>query len=200
MPPAVVSVRGRPSLDSGERYDDLFRAHRPTVLRLCRLLLADPVEAEDAAQDVFLQLARQLASGDRPSAWRAWLIRVATNACQRRRRSWWRRWRASAEDPEEVLVASIDDTPEALAIGRERRRMVAGALAHLPPRQQGVFVLRLVEGWSTKEVAAMLGVSTGTVKLHLFRANRAFRKALSDAFPTPRRGARRRRVNRSSRA
>lgn len=175
-----VPVRSRASAPREESYDVLFTAHRPTVLRLCRLMLADPIEAEDVAQEVFLQLAREFDGGDRPIAWRAWLVRVATNACQRRRRSRWQRWRAASDELEEAVVASADETPEALVLGRELRAHVAAAFTHLPPRQQGVFVLRQIEGWSTKEVAAMLGVSTGTVKLHLFRANRAFRKVLSE--------------------
>jgi DNA-directed RNA polymerase specialized sigma24 family protein len=47
---AEAQVRSRASASRDDHYDGLFRAHRPTVLRLCRLLLADPSEVEDVAR------------------------------------------------------------------------------------------------------------------------------------------------------
>ena len=76
-------------------YENLYRAHFPRVVRLCGLLLADPHEAEDVAQEVFVKLLQAAKTETRPIAWESWLTRVTVNACRDRRRSgWWKWWRA----------------------------------------------------------------------------------------------------------
>jgi len=176
-------------------YEDLYRAHYPRVLRLCRQLLQDTCEAEDVAQEVFLKLFRAQQSPQQSMAWGAWLTRVAVNACHDRRRSgWWRWWRApqgrdrgsAISDkvlPEEALLARRDEQPLTLEeemLSREVRRQIWQAFEELPPRQQEVFVLRYQEGWTIAAVADALGVSSGSVKRHLFRAVRHLRLALGD--------------------
>jgi RNA polymerase sigma factor (sigma-70 family) len=82
------------------RYDELYRAHHARIVRLCRLLLKDAQEAEEAAQEVFLKLVQASKVQNPSSAWAAWLTRVAVNACRDRQRSWWRRW--LREDPRPI--------------------------------------------------------------------------------------------------
>jgi len=159
-------------------YEQLYHAHYSRLRRLCRLLLGDGHEAEDVTQEVFLQLLRRWQADDLPLASAAWLTSVAVNACRRRRRSrWWQWWHAANEAFVEGDVSS-DGTPEEDAVRRQQRSRIVNAFYRLSIRQQEVFLLRQVEGWSTQEVADMLGLATGSVKLHLFRANRAFQKAL----------------------
>ena len=150
-------------------YDDLHRAHRPRVSRLCRVLLADPDEAADTVQACEHVLHEHLAVETRPMDWGAWLTRVAVNACRDRRRSgWWRWWRERGTD--DATLPSALRTPEDEVIGRETQSRVWAAIAGLPQRQREVFALRQLEGHSTADVAAMLGISAGSVKRHLFRA------------------------------
>jgi len=63
-------------------------------------------------------------------------------------------------------------------VGLEERRRIWHVFRRLSPRQQEVFVLRQVEGWSTDEVADSLGLTSGSVKRHLFRAIHQLRAAL----------------------
>ena len=82
----------------GPSYDDLYRAHRTRVLRLCRLFLGDPDEAEDVGQEVFVKLFRASQRPHDPEmAWGPWLTRVTVHACRDRRRSRW--WRAGGPSP-----------------------------------------------------------------------------------------------------
>jgi len=112
-------------------YDDLHRAHRQRVTRLCRVLLADPDEAADTVQDVFTRLHEQLAIETRTMDWGAWLTRVAVNACRDRRRSgWWRWWRERGTD-DSALPGTLR-TPEDEIIGRETQGRVWAAVARLP--------------------------------------------------------------------
>ncbi len=111
--------------------------------------------------------------------WGAWLSRVAVNACLDRRRSgWWKLWRESSVELPEGLMSNAEPNPEASALSRERRDRIWRAFRRLAARQQEVFVLRHLEGWSTEAVAAALGLSPGSVKQHLFRAIRHLRAAL----------------------
>jgi RNA polymerase sigma-70 factor, ECF subfamily len=162
-------------------YEDLHRAHRERVMRLCRVLLVDPDEAADVVQDVFLKLHRARAVETRPMDWGAWLTRVAVNACRDRRRSgWWRRWRERGVALDELALPAMIRTPEDEVIGREEQRRVWERVRRLPARQREVLALRLVEGLATDETAAALGVSPGTVKRHLFRAVHSLRRALGE--------------------
>jgi RNA polymerase sigma-70 factor, ECF subfamily len=181
---AVLSVaHGVGVQSSGPSYDDLYRAHRARVVRLCRLLLGDPDEADDVGQEVFLKLhraAQQPREGE--MAWGPWLSRVAIHACRDRRRSrWWRRWWSVSATLDEDSVASSWRTPEGDVVSADQQRRIWRAFERLAPRQREVFVLRHVEGWSTQEVADALGVETGSVKRHLFRAVRRLRAALGDS-------------------
>ncbi len=160
-------------------YEELYKSHHPKVARLCRLLLSDPHEAEDVGQEVVLKMFHQYQTGDWPTAWGPWLTRVTINACRDRRRSgWWKHWRASKEEFQEADHASHARTPEEEALSQEGRVRIWRSFKKLSSRQQEVFVLRHVEGWSTEEVAETLGLTAGSVKSHLCRAVRHLRKAL----------------------
>jgi RNA polymerase sigma-70 factor, ECF subfamily len=160
-------------------YEELYSAHRPRVLRLCRLLLSDPDEAHDVSQEVLLKMLHQLSTSGDEVAWGPWLNRVTVNACRDRwRAAWWKRWRAEPHGFDEAAFTADVPTPEQEALGAERRREIWRAFRGLPARQREVFALRFLEGCSTEETAETLGVTGGSVKRHLFRAVQRMRGAL----------------------
>ena len=166
--------------DAQECHEKLYREQHARILRLCRLLLKNQQEAEEVVQEVFLKLMQARAAQQRDS-WDAWLTQVAVNACRDRQRSWWWRWRS--DTPMEVVhmqVPSQSVTPEEATVRNEQREMIWQFFRKLSTRQQEVFVLRYIAGWSDHQVAAILGVTPGSVKQHLFRAVRYLRKALGD--------------------
>jgi RNA polymerase sigma-70 factor (ECF subfamily) len=153
-------------------------AHYGRLRRLCRVLLAGAQEAEDVVQEVFLKAHEARGLGRPPLDWGAWLTRVAVNACHDRRRAGgWMRFRfwSTVED---TWPAAEALEPGDAALGAETRRRIWEAFRALPRRQQEVFALRHVEEQSTREVAAALGLTTGSVKRHLHRAIRQLRRAL----------------------
>jgi RNA polymerase sigma-70 factor (ECF subfamily) len=170
-----------PILEDRVRWEALYQAERPRVLRLCRLLLRDAAEAEEVAQEVFLRSFQAFAEG-RITAWGPWLTRVAVNACRDRRRSgWWRWWRgAGATTASDAGLPDLAASPERVALGAEARERIWRTFRELSPRQREVVVLRYVEEWSTEEVAEALNLTTGAVKRHLFRAVRRLRSALGE--------------------
>jgi RNA polymerase sigma-70 factor, ECF subfamily len=158
----------------------LYEAQGGRVLRLCRTLLADPDEAADARQEVFVRVERAC-RGAPPTDWTAWITRVTVNVCWDRRRSgWWRWWRRRGAELDGNLVAGPTPSPEQDVARHEQRARIWSALRRLPHRQREVFVLRHVEGLATHEVADLLGIAAGSVKRHLFRAVRALRLALEE--------------------
>ena len=168
------------------RYEELYRLHYLRVVRLCGLLLADPHEAEDVAQEVFVKLLQASKTETRVMAWEPWLTRVTVNACRDRRRSgWWRWWRAprhaiDADIPSILDHPSPGPTPEEEALNREVCGRIWQVFRELPARQQEVFALRYLEGWSTDAVAEALGLSVGSVKQHLFRAVHRLRAVMGE--------------------
>jgi RNA polymerase sigma-70 factor (ECF subfamily) len=159
----------------------LYQEYAGRVRRVCRLLLDDPQEAQDVAQEVFLKLLRAYPLAVAPVPWGPWLLRVAINACRDRRRAgWWRWWRSRHDSIDKIAVLDPAPTPERMALSAEARERLWQVFRQLPARQREVVTLRYVEGWSTEEVATALTVTTGSVKRHLFRAVRRLRAALGD--------------------
>jgi RNA polymerase sigma-70 factor (ECF subfamily) len=162
--------------------DLLVSAHYGRLRRLCRLLLGDLQEAEDVVQDVFLKAHEAARFGQPPVDWGAWLTRVAVNACHDRRRAGgWMRFRFRSTPVEDTALSAEMPGPGEAALGAETRRRIWEAFRRLPPRQREVFALRYVEERSTPEVAAALGLTTGSVKRHLYRAIRSLRRSLEAA-------------------
>ena len=166
--------------DEEADYEQLYYTHRARVLRLCHLLLGDADEALEVSQEVFLKLHTALASDGAPIKWGPWLRVVAVNACRDRRRSRWWRWGRTSETFDDEQFAGTTLTPEQSAINRETRQRIWQTFRTLSERQREVFALRHLEGWSTEEVADTLGMSTGSVKQHLFRAVQHMRSALGE--------------------
>ena len=160
--------------------DYLCEAHYPRVLQLCRFLLADPHEAAETAQEVFLNFLRAWPPQTEIRSWEAWFTRAAVNACRNRRRSWWWRWwRTEHVEFNEEAFPTPGPTPEEDAGNHEERERLWQALQALPRRQREVFTLHL-EGWSHRVIAEILDISVGSVKRHLFHAVRNLRTQVGE--------------------
>ena len=168
-------ARGRPDPGAAAaRLAELFDAHAATVLGICRSLLRDVDEAEDAAQQTFLSAYRGLLGGTNPRDSGAWIATIARNECRTRIRSRMREPLMLAEVPAEAAPV------EPIDVESLRR-----ALAQLPRQQRKAFLLREFSGLSYAELAAALGVSQPAVESLLFRARRQLRGALASALSLP---------------
>lgn len=158
---------------AGARTRLLFERHGRMVLGLCRVLLRDAVEAEDAAQQTFVAAHRALRSGTDVRDEAAWLAAIARNECRGRIVA--RMREPLALSYEELVEAAGTAEPEEPAVPNEDVRR---ALAELPERQRQAVVLRDVYGLRYREVGAALGVSRPAVESLLFRARRHLRVRL----------------------
>jgi RNA polymerase sigma-70 factor (ECF subfamily) len=168
---------------------ELVEAHQRMVYQLALHLLADPDEALDLSQEVFMRVFRTLARFRGESAIRTWIYRIAINQARNRQRWWRRRYRAQqisleehVRDHGELMTRDAMASPDRQLGQKELGRRLAAALGRLPFDQRSVIVLREIHGLSYAEIAFSLGVAVGTVKSRLARARDALRTALQDQW------------------
>ena len=165
--------------------DSLIRATYADVYALCRRLLGDPTDAADATQEVYVRVVRSVIGFRAESSFGTWLHRVTVNVCAtalRRRGDVRARGQVAGPTAFAVpggddLLVSTDDT-EGRVAELDQTRRVAAALVDLPADARAVVVLRDVQGLSTKETAAVLGISESAVKVRLHRAHARLRELM----------------------
>jgi RNA polymerase sigma factor (sigma-70 family) len=155
-------------------FEQLARRHGPMVLGVCRRVLGDAHDAEDALQATFLLLARKPASAARCRSAGGWLHTVAYRVSLRARRA----ARGTRElPPDESPAPALDPASE--AAWREVRRAIDEEVSRLPEKYRAPFVLYHLEGRSIAEVARELGCPVGTVESWLTRARARLRDGLA---------------------
>jgi RNA polymerase sigma-70 factor (ECF subfamily) len=165
-----------PRYEPGPTIEELFREHHARVQTICRSLLDDPADAEDATQQVFLAAFRALAGGTVPRRPEAWLAAIARNECRGRSRS------RPAVAPLGADVASPDGDPSALALQRTEVAAVWEAIAELPATQRQAILLREVRGLSYEELADDMQLTRPSIRSLLSRARQAIRARLGDGW------------------
>jgi RNA polymerase sigma-70 factor, ECF subfamily len=184
----------------------LFERHRRELQVQCYRMLGSFEDSEDLVQETFLRAWRGRAgfSAGGPSSFRAWLYRIATNACldvlRRRPRRILPPQVAAAGDPaadpsppadlpwlqpypDRLLEppSPAEDEPGAVVVARETIELAfIAAIQHLPPRQRAALILRDVLGWSAKDTAALLEASVVSVNSALQRARATLRDRLGE--------------------
>jgi RNA polymerase sigma-70 factor (ECF subfamily) len=156
-------------------FRQLYDMHIGMVYGLCLRLTGTVAMAEEAAQEVFIQVWRKIGSFRGESSFKTWLHRLASNCTisyLRRQLGWLQR--VTGSDDYEVLSESIEDTP---APDLEDLQKL---LARLPERARLVFVLHAIEGYRQEEIATLMGTSLGTVKAQFHRASHLLQDWLTD--------------------
>ena len=157
-----------------ESFEALFRAEYARVARIANRVLMDQHEAEDVAQEVFVDFHRLHSASAQYAP--AWLHRAAAHTALNRLRGSRRRQRREVAQAAEESDRILD--PQKLFEVSEDRRQVREALARLAPKPAAVLVLR-AGGLSYAEVAQALGVGIGQVGTLLRRAEAALRKEVT---------------------
>ena len=159
---------------SEEAFAELVQRHGPMVLGVCRRILGDAHEAEDAFQATFLVLARKAASVSRREKVASWLYGVAVRTAKEART------RAARRRAREERVSSpIHVEPPDDGFPDELRDILDEELARLPARHRGPVVLCELEGLPRPEAARRLGIPEGTLSSRLARAKARLRDRLA---------------------
>ncbi len=182
-----LGVSGLSEVDEPE-FTALAERHRRELHVHCYRMLGSFEDAEDTVQETFLRAWRRRETFEGRSTFRAWLYRIATNACldllaKRRPQAatggevlWLQPYPDQLLDE---LPAADADEPESVAFARETIELAyLVAVQHLAPRPRAVLILRDVLGWPAKDVAELLGDSVNSVNSALQRARAGMREHL----------------------
>ena len=165
-----------------EALEGLFAEWMPITLQRCRRLGGPRIDAEQAAQEIFLVVLRRVHTVRVREAFPPWLFEVTRRVLsQHRRRAWGRRW-----DP----GADVDHFPQGVSGERageraEITRKVWLILDGMPNPLREVLVLCDVEQWTDVEAARLMSVPVGTAKSRLRRARALFRTRAEAAGLSP---------------
>ena len=158
-------------------FRTLAARHLPAMLGLARRILGNAADAEDVAQEAMLRVWTHAPRWQPLALFRTWLTRVTVNLClDRKRRAPWVELEAAGE--------LADPAPGAgeRAERDEREKLVAAAIANLPPRQRAAIALTYGEGMSNAQVADILGASVSAVETLLVRGKQNLRRALDSVI------------------
>jgi len=177
-PPGDTEILGRLRSGDESAFDELVRLHQKDVYRLAYRLTGSPEEADDVAQETFLRAYRAVGDFRGDATLRTWLMKIATNLSlnlvQSARVA--RRDASPVEDVTPAVEHGGDDRIQEM----ERRRRLAPAIERLPPKQRATLALRVQQGLKFKEIARIMGCTTGTAKANFSHAVAALRLALKD--------------------
>ncbi|MBN2022165.1 MAG: sigma-70 family RNA polymerase sigma factor [Pirellulales bacterium] len=172
--------------------ESLVAKYQQRVFRLAMRIVGRRDDADEVVQQTFLSLVEHLRDFRGQSAFATWLLRIATNhglsVLRRRVTRPAVAWtdRTEGNDGKDVplsdLVARWRETPEQIAQHQELRQLLTETLDRLDLKYAMVFVLRDLEGLSTRETAEVLDIRPGTVKVRLLRARRLLRLRLAEQF------------------
>ncbi|HHX24290.1 MAG TPA: RNA polymerase sigma factor [Thermoanaerobacterales bacterium] len=139
-------------LRTNEELKQMYTRHVKTVYRVCFLYMKNKADSEDMVQNTFLRLMGDKTVFQSTEHEKAWLIRTAINLCKDYYRSWWSRTLGL----DKALEASVEQ-------GFEIDETLSKVLA-LPPKYKTALYLYYYEGYSTPEIAEMMGKPQSTVR------------------------------------
>ncbi len=173
-------------------FESLVARHQRQIYTLAVRIVGSRHDAEEVVQQTFLSVIEHLGEFREQAGFRTWLFRIATNhALALLRKRAVRRTVPFQEDPGDddfadvphpQFIARWSETPEQIASRRETRQIVDQALAEIDEKYRVVFVLRDIEGFSTKETAKLAGISESNAKVRLLRARLMLRERLTRRF------------------
>ncbi len=168
-------------------FNELVRAYEGRVLGLVMRMLGSRAEAEDLAQEVFVQVFKAIGTFRGDSKLSTWIYRIAINLCKNR--SKYLRVRHDGEQDELEAVAERVPLgqarganvaqvarPDEMMSGKQVERIVQRAILALEPSFRECLVLRDVEELSYEEIEQITGLATGTVKSRIHRARAMLRE------------------------
>ncbi len=152
-------------------FEALYKLHIDKVYGICLRMTGNVSEAEDCAQEAFIQAWNKLDRFRGDSAFSTWLHRIAVNSVLGRMRK--------SKREQDRIVAVTDNAPATFVHGETGAlKDISEAVDRLPQGARNVFVLHAIYGYSHDETGVMLGIAAGTSKAQLHRAKRLLAQQL----------------------
>jgi RNA polymerase sigma factor (sigma-70 family) len=166
-------------------FNQLVVLYQSMAYNVAYRVLSDPDAAADATQDAFFSAFKAMKKF-RGGSFKAWLLRIVTNACYDQLRVKKRRPTSSLDDlPVEAehshFLRDESEAPDELLERRELGHLLQHGISALPLEQRAVLVLSDVQGLSYQEVAEVMDLSLGTVKSRLSRGRARLRDFLLES-------------------
>ena len=171
------------AVQRGDRdaFNQLVLRYQTLAFTVAYRILGDRRSAEDASQEAFLSAYRAI-HRFRSGSFKAWLLRIVTNACYDQLRAQRRRPinapYTTVDAERDAWIADQGESPQAYVERQELGKAIQYGLDALPAAQRFVVVLADIQDLEYKEIAQVLGIPMGTVKSRLNRARRRLRNYL----------------------
>jgi len=167
-------------------FERIYQLHSRRVYALCLRMVGNTAEAEDLAQEAFLQLFRKIGTFRGESAFSTWLHRLAVNVVLMKLRKKTLPETSLDEqiDPDEESSGPKKDIggPDLLLTGSVDRVNLQRAIEQLPPGYKSVFVLHDIQGYEHNEIAQIMTCSIGNSKSQLHKARMRLRELLQETL------------------
>jgi RNA polymerase sigma-70 factor (ECF subfamily) len=186
LPSGITEAEAIERAKNGDAYafEQLYSMHKRRVYSLCLRMVGNTAEAEDLAQEAFLQLFRKIGTFRGESAFSTWLHRLSVNVVLMHLR----KKGLNEVSLDEMMEPQQEDGPKK-DIG-SRDNVLAGSIDRvnlerciesLPPGYRIIFVLHDIEGYEHNEIAEMMGCSIGNSKSQLHKARMKLRDLLKQS-------------------
>ncbi|MFZ1054055.1 MAG: sigma-70 family RNA polymerase sigma factor [Opitutaceae bacterium] len=174
-------------------FDEMVERYWDRIFSMVNQLLRYSQDAEEVTQDAFIRAHKGLVNFRGESAFSTWLYQIATNLARNRYWYWWRRKRdksVSFDAPmgpdndttlAEMIPAEVE-TPDDITVTREFVTRIGKGMERLGAKHREILILRNIKNLSYEEIAAILGISVGTVKSRIARARESLRSKLGEDF------------------
>ncbi len=156
----------------GENVGKLIDRYGDTVLRIAYTYLKNMADAEDAVQDVFLNIIEKKPEFNDSAHEKVWIIRATINICKNKLNVYWNRNKCSIDDVAEIATYDKYDTDTD----------VLKAVMSLPEKYRIVIYMYYYEGYSTKEISKLIGKTDVTVRSNLSRARSKLKDILKEGY------------------
>lgn len=145
---------------TSEELSQIYNRHVDTVYRVCFMYMKNRYDTEDMVQNTFIKLMKDGTAFQSEEHEKAWLIRTAINLCKDHFRHWWSKTVGMDKVAEKAIAQPFE--------ADENYELIMA----LPPKYRAVIYLYYYEGYSTVEIAKMLGKKQSTVRSYLHTARK----------------------------
>jgi len=167
-----------------DAFEEIVKTYEKPIYNLALRYTANPDDAFDVTQDVFLRVYRSIDTFKGQSKFSTWLYQIATNICIDYCRKASRKKEISmvvtdeSGEETEMDFADTSPTPEQSVEHTELREEITRCIEKLGDEHRMILILRDIDGLSYQEIGSILGMEQGTVKSRLFRAREKLRGLL----------------------
>jgi len=152
-------------INNEQEFLAVYEKYSDSVYRVCFMLLKNTADAQDAVQNVFIKLIKRDENFENENHLKAWLIKVAKNECKNMLRHWFFSKRTDSAELDRVTYW-------------ENEESVVGEILKLPDKYKLPMYLYYYEGYSTLEVAEILGIKHSTLRTHLKKGREKLKNIL----------------------